>query len=162
MSRRAHGFRRRDALHSWTLHFGPNMTPMVDVVMVILVFFMASAAFLGSDWFLKAGVIAESAPGAAGSPAAPPPDFKPDPLTQRVDVRLDLDAQGHTVATALDLVKAPLEKLVERVKAMPPGDSTTRLEMIIRPAAQVPYKDVVKLHEACYAVGIAKVGLGSR
>lgn len=28
------------------------MTPMVDVVMVILVFFMVSAAFLGPEWLL--------------------------------------------------------------------------------------------------------------
>src|SRR6185295_8612661 len=28
----ARPFRRRNALHAWELHFGPNMTPMVDVV----------------------------------------------------------------------------------------------------------------------------------
>ena len=32
--------RGRTALRQWELRFGPNMTPMVDVVMVILIFFM--------------------------------------------------------------------------------------------------------------------------
>ena len=43
-------FRRRSALYTWQLQFGPNMTPMVDVVMVILIFFMASATFAGAEW----------------------------------------------------------------------------------------------------------------
>jgi len=44
------------------------MTPMVDVVMVILIFFMASAAFLGAEWFLKAAI--PSKRGAARTPQA--------------------------------------------------------------------------------------------
>ena len=34
--------------------FGPNMTPMVDVVLVILIFFMAATTIVGQEWFLKA------------------------------------------------------------------------------------------------------------
>lgn len=37
-----------------TNRFGPNMTPMVDVTLVILIFFMASATIAGHEWFLKA------------------------------------------------------------------------------------------------------------
>ena len=48
-------------------HFGPNMTPMVDVVMVILIFFMASAAFVGEEWFLFAAIPVQAAPGQAAS-----------------------------------------------------------------------------------------------
>src|SRR5690348_11081756 len=59
-SRRHH---RRGALASWELHYGPNMTPMVDVVMVILIFFMASTSVLGPEWFLKTAlpVVSKSA-----------------------------------------------------------------------------------------------------
>ena len=34
-------------------HVGPNMTPMVDVVMVILIFFMTWMSFVGAEWFLR-------------------------------------------------------------------------------------------------------------
>ena len=33
-------------------HVGPNMTPMVDVVMVILIFFMLGSSFVSPDWYL--------------------------------------------------------------------------------------------------------------
>ena len=54
MSRGA--FRRRAALDVWSMNFGPSMTPMVDVVLVILIFFMASASFVGPEWFLRAAL----------------------------------------------------------------------------------------------------------
>jgi biopolymer transport protein ExbD len=162
MSRRrsSGGFRRRDALHGWTLHFGPNMTPMVDVVMVILVFFMASAAFMGDDWFLRAGVVDSPKPGAASASAAAP--TPPDPLAQRLDVLLDRSPAGETQVTAFELVKAPLEAFTTRTRALPRGGATSKIEIIVRPVAAVPYQDVVRVHEACYAAGIEKVGLGTR
>src|SRR5215813_7077601 len=67
-------FRRRNAQALYDQHYGPNMTPMVDVVMVILIFFMASTAFLGPEWFLKthlprAGAHARGTLADAGEPA---------------------------------------------------------------------------------------------
>ncbi|MDX2148115.1 MAG: biopolymer transporter ExbD [Planctomycetota bacterium] len=59
--RRGSRWNERTALGTYELHHGPNMTPMVDVVMVILVFFMASAAILGPEWFLNAGLVRRSA-----------------------------------------------------------------------------------------------------
>ncbi len=163
MSRRGRsrsGFKRRDALHGSTLHFGPNMTPMVDVVMVILVFFMASAAFMGDDWFLRAGVVDSPKPGkAAASAAAPTP---PDPLAQRLEVLLDRGPSGETQVTAFELVKAPLEAFAARTRTLPRGGATSKIEIIVKPVAAVPYQDVVRVHEACYAAGIEKVGLGTR
>lgn len=159
--RRSNVLRRRDALHGWTMHFGPNMTPMVDVVMVILVFFMASAAFVGDDWFLRAGVVESPKPGqAAAAPAKP--QAPPDPLAQRIDVLLDRGPAGETLVTAFELVKAPIDAFAARTRALPPGPATTRLEVVVRPVSGVVYQDVVRVHEACHAAGIDKVGLGTR
>lgn len=157
--RRRHGFSRRDALHGWTLHFGPNMTPMVDVVMVMLVFFMASAAFVGSDWFLRAGVVEGGKGGASGPQAAA---VVRDPLSQRLEVIMDADANGRALITAFELSKVPMEAFTARVAALPRGGATAKLEIIVKPVAQVAYQDVVRVHEACYAAGIEKVGLGGR
>lgn len=133
------------------------MTPMVDVVMVILVFFMASAAFIGSDWYLRAGVVAggKAAPGSSALQAA-------DPFAQRIEVLLDVGPSGQTLVTTLDLSRAPIESFAGRVRAMPRGAASAKIEMVIRPTAPVRYQDVVRVHEACYAAGIEKVGLGTR
>ncbi|MFM9957236.1 MAG: ExbD/TolR family protein [Phycisphaerales bacterium] len=159
--RRSKAFRRRDALHGWTMHFGPNMTPMVDVVMVILVFFMASAAFVGDDWFLRAGVVEPTRVNAAAAAPAKP-QAPPDPLAQRIEVLLDRSPTGETLVTAFELVKAPIEAFVARTRTLPRGPASSRLELIVRPASAVVYQDVVRVHEACYAAGIEKVGLGLR
>ena len=37
-------------------HVGPNMTPMVDVVMCILIFFMLGATFLSPEMFLTSNM----------------------------------------------------------------------------------------------------------
>jgi biopolymer transport protein ExbD len=54
------GLRRRSVLGDPGKRSGPMMTPMVDVVLVILIFFMASTTIAGYEWFLQAGVESES------------------------------------------------------------------------------------------------------
>lgn len=151
------GFVRRDALHQWSMRFGPNMTPMVDVVMVILIFFMASAAFMGEEWFLRAAIPAEAAAGK--SSAKPQPMDMPPP---RIDVLLDVDESGHTVASSvtLQLDRGPIERVIDRISAFPKGEITAPMEVLIKPTPSVPYRDVVRVHESCEAVGITKVGIG--
>ncbi|HVZ94857.1 MAG TPA: biopolymer transporter ExbD [Phycisphaerales bacterium] len=161
MTRRAAhsgGFTRRDALHTHSLHFGPNMTPMVDVVMVILVFFMASAAFIGSDWYLRAALVPDAQKRAATTTTTP----APDPLAQRIEILLDVNEAGDTVVTGMDFQRAPLVDFLERMRNLPKGDATSKLQVVIRPAFAVPYEDAVKAHEACRSGGIWKVGLGTR
>lgn len=153
--RRAGRFERRDALHNWNLHFGPNMTPMVDVVMVILIFFMASAAFFGSEWFLRAALPPE--PGGRGAAAAKrdPMELPPTRLTAALDV-----SEGRVVASFLELNRASLEDVVRRIEAMPSGPETEKIEVLVRATASVPYRDVIRVHEALERAGIKKVGLG--
>ena len=75
------------------LHFGPNMTPMVDVVMVILIFFMASAAFMGDEWFLHGDPVrsgrgtATNKPERSAGPAAHAPGRPVGRRPQRSDDR---------------------------------------------------------------------------
>jgi biopolymer transport protein ExbD len=154
--RKAPGFRRRDAMHSWTLHFGPNMTPMVDVVMVILIFFMASAAFLGSEWFLKAAIPFEAGRGTSAAKPNDPLELPP----ARVEVVLDADANGATTVTYLGNTKVPLESFLAWADKLPRDETTRKLEVVLKPTARVSYRDVVRAHAACDAAGIFKVGIG--
>lgn len=153
--RRRHRFRERNALSLHGLHFGPNMTPMVDVVMVILIFFMASAAYLGSEWFLRAAIPFEAG---RGKDAAK----RNDPLAlpaARFDVVMDVDEAGRTVVSFIELNRVPLARFVERMNAFPRDAQTAQIEIVIRPNARVAYQDVVTAHAACDAAGIVKVGI---
>lgn len=133
------------------------MTPMVDVVMVILIFFMASAAFLGSEWFLRAAIPFDAG---RGRTAAKPNDPLALPPV-RVEVVMDVDpATSTTVVSFLNISRGSLGQFLERVKAMPRDEQTASLELVIKPTSRVPYRDVVAAHSACDAAGIKKVGIG--
>ncbi|HVU63312.1 MAG TPA: biopolymer transporter ExbD [Phycisphaerales bacterium] len=147
-------FRRRDALHNYSLHFGPNMTPMVDVVMVILIFFMAFAAFMGNEWFLRAAIPFQAGRGHDSSkpndPLAPPPT--------QLKVVLDADAAGNTVVSFLRFNRVSMAEFEQRIGEFPRNEATRNIEVLLIPTARVAYADVVRAHAACDAVGIYKVG----
>lgn len=163
------GVRKRSALAMYQSHYGPNMTPMVDVVMVILVFFMASAAILGPDWFLKAALPRQ---------AAGPVDE--DTMTRvrltlravdgvtRVDSSIRRPGAGGAAsadggirelsgAAATD-VGAWLRELLAGAGSAG-AVKVESLVIVIDPAADVPYADVVAVHEACQAAGVTKIAL---
>lgn len=154
--RRRDGFRRRDALHGWTLHFGPNMTPMVDVVMVILVFFMASTAWIGSEWFLRAALPVPAGGGDGGAgvgldagtlPAVP------------LKISLDVDGSGRTVATYRELVRVPLGVLYAELEKLRGKDIADAAEMSIVPTGAVLWEDITAVQETCVDVGLRKVAV---
>jgi biopolymer transport protein ExbD len=150
-------FRRRNALAVWEMHFGPNMTPMVDVVMVILIFYMASTSFIGSEWFLKTAIPKES-------PQAAPRE-KPetaDPYTlppAQFELTLRRGEDGRTVASGPAFGAITLEALPARLTELARGTGAEDLALIIRADPAVPYGDVIRAHDAATAAGIAKVGL---
>lgn len=151
---------RRSALEVYQGHFGPNMTPMVDVVMVILVFFMASAVVLGPDWFIRAALPVRSA--AAGT-------------TRDGLVRLELSLEWTDGTTRIRGVYSgdgrrelslppapdglPLDELRAWMGSLVRAAGPRRLLVAIAPSRQVPYQDVVTAHEACLAAGIERIGI---
>jgi biopolymer transport protein ExbD len=138
-------FRRRNAQALYDMHYGPNMTPMVDVVMVILIFFMASTAFLGPEWFLKTYLPTRSAAASATT-------------TKRMEVVLAPGANGAVVTLNGEsgLSIAGLEaRLADELTRTPAAGIIVPIEA----GADVAYEDVVRVHEVCRKLGIAKVGL---
>ena len=97
-------WRRRNALALYDSHYGPNMTPMVDVVMVILIFFMASTAFLGPEWFLKTHLPT------VGSKA--PTDA---PEQTRLRVVLSVGPQNKTLASVSGADGLTMEQLETKI-----------------------------------------------
>lgn len=160
-------FRRRSALEQHSLHFGPNMTPMVDVVMVILVFFMVSAAFVGPEWFITALLPqpAQSTPSEQTNPQGQGNVPPPSPSTQPLRLTFTLQysaAAGATLFTGEGLTDAPFDqyetKLTDLTKGLPKDELASKLEMLLEPQANVPTRDVVRAHELATKLGIVRVG----
>ncbi len=150
--------RRRWAVHQWSLHFGPNMTPMVDVVMVILVFFMASAAFLGPEWMLKSLVPRPPAAGAGKAEPAGPNDAPLPPV--RLEITLARDpATGRTLATGVGQTGVVVPDVLDALARFAEGTPKDQIEVLVKPDRDVPYRDVVRVHEGAARTGITRVGV---
>lgn len=143
-------FRRRNALHQWHLHFGPNMTPMVDVVMVILVFFMASTAFIGPEWLLRIGLAEEATPESMGFRLGPAELVVRLTVVQNV-VRVDgLGLAGG----ALDALEAAATQAAASL-----GSASGQTHIILEPADAVPYDAVVRAQEIFVSSGFAHIAI---
>jgi biopolymer transport protein ExbD len=162
-----HGLKRRRAIDSGAMHFGPNMTPMVDVVMVILVFFMASAAYLGPEWFLSglvpqiSGQSAGSGPGVRTNPNAT--GGLADPLatpTPRFEFELERGSDGVIIAKAAGTIGTIDQAATALVTTI--GSSVDQVEVLIRPGAGVSWGDVVRVTELLRKAGIERVGPATR
>jgi len=142
--------RRKDARSRVSIASSPSMTPMVDVVLVILVFFMASAAFLGPEWLLGIALPDEDAQGERDPFALPTPRFI---------VTLTPGDAGSIVYTGLGADHSPLGTLSTRLTQLMrevPGDE---IILLIEADDAVPYEGVVRAREICQRVGVSNVGL---
>lgn len=143
---RSHPFRRRNALAVHDLHYGPNMTPMVDVVMVILIFFMASAVFIGPEWFLRSAIPVAKQGG--------PTDEQPE----RLNISLRRGG-GETWVKVNDDEVGGLAAGDQAVQAFVKTRQADRIVALVSPEPDVPWDDVVRMHETCQRCGIRKVGM---
>lgn len=143
----SHAFRRRNAQALYETHVGPNMTPMVDVVMVILIFFMASTAFLGPEWFLKSYLPTRTA---AAATAAQP---------TRLRLTLTRSAAGATQISINDAAPITVDQLHAALNAEAARVGPENLVVPVEVSPEVAYEDVVRVHETCDRLGIRKVGL---
>jgi len=153
-SSRAHPIRKRNALTMHDEHYAPNMTPMVDVVMVILVFFMASASVLGPEWLLKTAL-----------PPSKPTVVKVPEQMLRIELLLTTKDGEKVVVTTRSasniptLVDSPLELIDGWLTEVTKDRSPKELAIVVRPRENVPYEAVIQMHEHCARIGIEKIGI---
>ena len=146
--------RRAAAVH---YDAGPNMTPLVDVVMVILIFFMIAGSFTGTTHYLLSNTPI-SASGSGG--AAVPEDFVPDETLQ-VDVDQPLADQFRArVGTAEPtadpaVVRGVLEARARQYAAI--GKPVADVQVLIAPRGDVTFGNLIKVYEAAQLAGYQKV-----
>jgi biopolymer transport protein ExbD len=141
---------------------GPNMTPLVDVVMVILIFLMLAGSFVGAEHFLVSNLpFSEKGAGAA----APPAGFIPDePLDIRVDPRTTGDgfvasAGQIRVDNNPDVLTAQLIRMRKQLNAA--GKPTNQIQVKINPGKNVKYKHLIAVYEAALRADFEKVAFAT-
>jgi len=136
-------------MHGWQTRYGPNMTPMVDVVMVILIFFMAATALIGPEWRLRIGL-------APDQPVSTAFELGPADLLVRIEIE-----QGQLVFTGFGRKRVPLGDLdLEAANAASTlGSAIVETRMTIEAGTGVPYEAVVRAHDALAAAGFDRVAI---
>src|SRR5215207_3720412 len=136
---------------------GPNMTPLVDVVMVILIFLMLAGSFAGAEHYLVSNVPFTDK-GAGGE--APPPGFVPD---QPVEIRVDSPVPDRFVARvesvtvdSADKLKVVLDRL--RGSLQTAGTPPEKVQIVISPGRNVKYKFLVEVYQAALQANFKNVG----
>ena len=136
---------------------GPNMTPLVDVVMVILIFLMLAGSFAGAEHYLVSNVPFTDK-GAGGEP--PPPGFVPDePLEIRVDSPNPdsfIARAGQITVGDADRLQGLLEKMRDQLETA--GTKRDKVQVVISPGRNVKYKFLVEVYQAALQAKFEKVG----
>jgi biopolymer transport protein ExbD len=139
---------------------GPNMTPLVDVVMVILIFLMMAGSFSQGGWFLQSSVPIQSK---GGPKVDVPPGFVPD---EPLEVRIDNSPDGFRVLAGDirssgdrgELRDALERKLNQHLAA---GMAKDKVQVVLMPGRNVRYENIITVYEAALRAGFTKVGFAT-
>ncbi len=142
--------RRRDMPATLSEKFGPNMTPMVDVVLVILIFFMAATVVVGPELSFRTAVEREEASTEVLERFELPP--------VRLTIKVDLGEGGRARCDGLGVTNASLDQAIARLGSFVEGVELERVVVAIDPTDAAPYEAIVRLHEACARLKIRRVG----
>ncbi len=120
-----------------------NLTPLIDVVFILLIFFMVSTTFQ------KESQIKIELPQASGQPA--------EERKELLEIVIDADGryfidQQQVVNTQLDTLKRAIVKYL--------GDQTD-VPVVIRADKRTPYESVVRAMDASAQLGLAKMSLAT-
>ena len=143
--------------HNVHYESGPDMTPLVDVVMVLLIFLMMVGKFGGANRYL-ASDMPISSQGAADTPVDPnliPKEpivinvSQPTPDTFRAFVGRISTGNDQELATQLTALLKGMKQT---------GRKVDDIQVYIKPSRGVRYNQVVKVYTAAVEAGFTKIG----
>ena len=120
----------------------PNLAPMIDVILVLTIFFMCATKFSGDERSFDLDL---PDAGAAASPAPPRQEV--------VEVQASGEVRLGTEAVAVEDLAARLEA----IRAAHP-----ELAVTIRGERAVPHGRMAEVYEACQAAGVRNVAIAVR
>jgi len=143
---------------------GPNMTPLVDVVMVILIFLMLAGSFGGTEQYLESNMpITNKGVGKS--------DEKPK-LMDDPQLEIYVDSAGGTytahptglpgVSDGDSLIKELVQTKVKLGKGkVGPDDKDETTQVIISPGQSVKYQFLIDVYQAALEAKFTKVGFAT-
>lgn len=141
---------------SHDLHGGPNMTPLVDVVMVILIFLMLAGSFGLHEHF-------QQSKSSMSGITCPPPDMTLPPQST-YDVFIGMRGDGaYTIQTSatgrLRDADALFEEMSQqRGRYVAAGQSPDDVQVVIHPSRDCPWDLAAQAHDAAVRAKFSKVG----
>jgi biopolymer transport protein ExbD len=123
---------------------GVNLTPLIDVVFLLLIFFMVSTTFT------RETQLSIDLPEASGQPQAE--------TDQRIEILID--EGGSYRVNGQSLVDARLRTLQAAIYKISAGDTT--LPMIITADAQATHESVVRAMDAAGQMGFVHLSITTR
>ncbi len=122
-----------------------NVTPLVDVFLVLLVVFVVSAPLMAQRLVLAL----PSAPAPAPAPAAVPP-------APRTVVTIEFDTQGR-----LRLDSEPVDETTLRTRLQALATARPGAELLLRVDERVPYGRVLALIATAQSAGLSRIGFAA-
>jgi biopolymer transport protein ExbD len=163
---------------------GPNMTPLVDIVMVILIFLMLTGTFAVGRYYLKSEVPVTK----EGQNSTPTNDRPPmEETSVRVEMAVgqrkvgnppnyEKDAEGNDIikmVVAIDgqaaneydsvaLLTSTLEKTYRARKQLAEQTGKEKVMLLIRPGRAMRYEIVMNAYQAAAAAGFSHIAVGTQ
>ena len=153
------------------IHFetGPNMTPLVDIVMVILIFLMLTGTFATAEWFLQSNIPLTKK--GAGNVAQPANVHLDEPLEIRVDSFTRPDANGVPVemwaaTVGQFMIQNSREQLQQQLVNMREqfarnNTPTSKIQVVISPRGITKYKHLVDAYGAALEAKYEKIAFST-
>lgn len=144
-------------MRSTKFESGPNMTPLVDIVMVILIFLMLVGTFAAGEWVVQQN--ASTFTTASSSNQPPPADFVPD---EPIIIRVSQPTPDKYVAQADRVTTGDKAVLIEqlrlmRVQLLDIGKKQEKLTIVIQPRPEVKHRHYMEVYDAALIAGFQKV-----
>ena len=121
-----------------------NLTPLIDVVFLLLIFFMVSTTFT------KETHLSIDLPEATGEASADVED----------QIEILISEQGEYTINARQLVDESIDTLKQAIRQISGGD--TSLPMVITADAQTPHESVVRAMDAAVQMGFIHLSITTR
>lgn len=141
---------------------GPNMTPLVDIVMVILIFLMLAGSFAGTEWYLVSDIPLRETGG--GNVTPPPGGF---PQYELLEIRVDQSATrdgfvaraGQVQTSDPVVLSAALTNLATQY--LKTGNGPEKIQVIISPGRAVKYEHLVAIYQAALDAKFTRIGFST-
>jgi biopolymer transport protein ExbD len=141
---------------------GPNMTPLVDIVMVILIFLMLAGSFTGTEWYLVSDLPLRET--GAGNVPPPPGGF---PQMELLELKVDQNATRDGFIARAGRIQTSDPKVLEEglrklnAQYIAAGNGPEKVQVIISPGRAVKYEHLVEVYQAALRANFSRIGFST-